>query len=103
MEKIIVIADEDFRDLIPGYLENRRKDITEILAALDHSDFETIRFLGHKMKGSGGGYGFDGITEIGGACEEAAKQSGAREVREQVNRLQAYLENVEVVFQSSSG
>lgn len=101
MEKIIVIVDEDFRDLIPGYLDNRRKDIAELLAALDRGDFEAIRSLGHKMKGSGGGYGFEGVTEIGSACEDAAKRLQAQEVREQVNRLQAYLENIEVVFQSS--
>lgn len=98
--KFIAMVDEDLRDLIPGYMENRRKDITEILTALDRDDFEIIRSLGHKIKGSGGGYGFDEITEIGRACEDAAKQSHAQKVREQVNRLQVYLDNVEIVFQS---
>ena len=57
--------DEDLGDLIPGYLENRKKDVVEILNCLNRRDYETIRSLGHKMKGSGGGYGFDTITEIG--------------------------------------
>lgn len=97
--KFTAVVDEDLRDLIPGYLENRRTDIKEILTALDRNDFEVIRALGHKMKGSGGGYGFDAITEIGRACEEAAKQSQAQEIREQVHRLQDYIDNVEVIFQ----
>ncbi|GAB6271032.1 MAG TPA: Hpt domain-containing protein [Syntrophaceae bacterium] len=97
--KFTAIVDEDLRDLIPGYLENRRKDIKDIHAALDRNDFEVIRALGHKMKGSGGGYGFDEITEIGRACEEAAKQSQAQEIREQVHRLQDYIDNVAIIFQ----
>jgi HPt (histidine-containing phosphotransfer) domain-containing protein len=97
--KIIVTVDEELQDMIPGYLENRRKDVAEIVAALQRGDFEAIRFLGHNMKGSGGGYGFDGISEIGRACEDAAKRSQAQEIREQVDRLQAYLDSVEVVFQ----
>lgn len=97
--KFTAIVDEDLRDLIPGYLENRRKDIKDIHAALDRNDFEVIRALDHKMKGSGEGYGFDEITEIGRACEEAAKQSQAQEIREQVHRLQDYIDNVAIIFQ----
>ena len=97
--KIIVVVDEDLRDLIPGYLENRRKDIAEIAAALERGDFETIRSLGHKMKGTGGGYGFDRITEIGETFEDAAKRSRTQEIRDQIDRLRVYLDNVEVTFQ----
>jgi len=98
-EKIVVVVDEDLRELIPGYLENRRNDIVEIAAALERGDFETIRSLGHKMKGSGGGYGFDRITEIGETFEDAAKRSQTQKIRDQIHRLQAYLDNVEVTFQ----
>jgi len=97
--EIIVVIEEDLRELIPGYLENRRKDMAEIVAALDRGDFETIRSLSHMMKGSGGGYGFDEITEIGRACEDAAKRSQAQEVRDQVARLTVYLDHVVVVYE----
>ena len=97
--EIIVVIEEDLQELIPGYLENRRKDVAAIVAALEQGDFETIRSLGHMMKGSGGGYGFDEITEIGRACEDAAKRSQAREVRDQVDRLTVYLDHVVVVYE----
>jgi len=82
--KWTVTVDEDLQDLIPGYLENRRKDAEELQKALARSDFEVIRVLGHKMKGSGGGYGFDEISEIGRALEDAAKQSQAGKIREEI-------------------
>ncbi len=96
---IMVTVDEDLQDLIPGYLENRRKDVVDLLSALDRGDFELIRSIGHKMKGSGGGYGFDGITDIGRSVEDAAKVSQAEDIRAQVDALQYYLDHVQVVFQ----
>lgn len=98
--KWVVTVDEDLQDLIPGYLENRRKDAEELQKALARSDFEVVRVLGHKMKGSGGGYGFDEISEIGRALEDAAKQSQAAKIQEEIDRLRYYLDHVEVIMPS---
>jgi len=94
-----VIIDEELEDLIPGYLENRRQDIALILSALERNDFETIRAIGHKMKGSGGGYGFDRITEIGRDLEAAAKQAINQDIHERIHELRDYLDRVQIVFQ----
>jgi len=98
--KIVVIVDEDLQDLIPGYLENRLKDIEAIRAALAQGDYEAIRSIGHKLKGSGGGYGFDQITEIGRSMEDAAKIGHGEEILRQTETLKSYLERVEVVYQA---
>jgi HPt (histidine-containing phosphotransfer) domain-containing protein len=98
VEKIVVQVDADLEDLIPGYLQNRRQDAEAILQALEKQDFETIRVLGHTMKGTGGGYGFDAITEIGRALEEAAKIRDTQAINRGVSTLLDYLEAVEVVF-----
>jgi hypothetical protein len=54
VKKIIAHVDPDLRELIPGYQQNRRKDIIAINAELKDADFVKIRTLGHSMKGSGG-------------------------------------------------
>ena len=41
-EKIIAHVDPDLRDLIPGYLENRLRDLTTIKNALKAADFAKI-------------------------------------------------------------
>jgi HPt (histidine-containing phosphotransfer) domain-containing protein len=97
-EKIVVIVDEDLQDLIPGYMENRLKDIAAIQEYLAQGDYEAIRSIGHKMKGSGGGYGFDEITNIGRAMEEAAKIGDREEIHKQTETLKTYLERVEIVY-----
>ena len=98
MEKIVVPVDADLADLIPGYLQNRRQDVDLILQAVDNQDFETIRVLGHTMKGTGGGYGFDAITEMGQALEEAAKQPDTAAIRSVVSQLEHYLQAIEIVY-----
>ena len=57
-QEIVITVDPDLEDLIPGFLDNRYEDIDALMGALDRKDYETIRRLGHIMKGAGGGYGF---------------------------------------------
>jgi hypothetical protein len=96
-ERIVVRADPDIADLIPGFLENRRRDVDKMREALTQGEYETIRVLGHSMKGAGGGYGFDAITEIGGALERAAKDRNPEGIRQGLRDLAGYLDRVEVV------
>ena len=98
MEKIVIQVDADLEDLIPGYLQNRRQDVDSILQALEKQEFEAIRVLGHTMKGTGGGYGFDAITEMGHALEEASKDGNIPAIRQKAAALLAYLQRVDVVF-----
>jgi HPt (histidine-containing phosphotransfer) domain-containing protein len=97
-DKIYVNVDPDIRDLIPGFLENRYNDIQSMRDALAKTDFETIRILGHSMKGAGGGYGFDGITDIGAELERAAKVKDTAEITRGIEELASYLSRVEVVY-----
>lgn len=97
-EKIIAHVDRDLADLIPGYLANRKKDIAALSSALEKNDMETIRILGHSMKGSGGGYGFETITDIGALMEKAAKEGRDEDIRLQVKHLEDYIRRVEVVY-----
>jgi len=98
-EKIIVHVDPDIADLIPGFLENRHKDIKTMGEALTQGDFETIQVLGHSMKGAGGSYGFDAVTDIGKSLEEAAKNNNAEGIQRSVQELAIYLDQVKVVYE----
>ncbi len=50
------------------------------------------------MKGSGGGYGFETITDIGMLMEKAAKEGCDKDISLQVKRLEDYLRQVEIVY-----
>ncbi len=97
-EKIVVEIDPDLEELIPGFLENRVLDIEKLQTALNENDFENLSSLGHSIKGVGGGYGFDLMSEYGANIETAAKESNPEAVRENINRLDDYLKCVEVKY-----
>jgi CheY-like chemotaxis protein/HPt (histidine-containing phosphotransfer) domain-containing protein len=71
-EAIVVHSDPRFADLMPAFLERRKQDVVAMLDALEQGDFQTVERLGHGMKGAGGSYGFQDITDIGAALEQAA-------------------------------
>jgi len=96
-EKIIIKIDPDLADLIPGFLGNRARDVESIRSLLESEDFDAIRVLGHSMKGAGGGYGFDRITEIGGTIETAAVNGDAAAIASANEELADYLARVEPV------
>ena len=97
-QKIIVHIDEDIEELIPGYLENRREDIQTLQAALKENLFKQINVKGHRMKGSGGGYGFTGISQIGKEMELAAEQEDKEKVDSLIKEMQDYLDRLEIVI-----
>ena len=97
-DKIMVNVDPDLKDLIPGFMENRKADLGKLRAALAAGETGTLQSIGHSLKGVGGGYGFTGLSEIGAALETAAKASDAIAMREQVDALADYLERVEIVY-----
>jgi signal transduction histidine kinase/CheY-like chemotaxis protein len=84
------------KPVVGGYLEKRRGDVAKLREALGHGDYATIRTLGHQMAGTGGGYGFDPITEIGSVLEDSALAVDADRIRTTIEDLDRYLNAVQV-------
>ena len=97
-EKIIVHVDADLEPIIPRFFELRHEDVEAINDNLEKADYEMIMRIGHSMKGAGGGYGFDYISEIGAVIEMASKEKNREDIRRWVDKLSIYLEKVEVVY-----
>jgi len=97
-DTIVIHVDADLEPLIPFFLDHQQKALAAMQAALQRYDYETIQSLGHGMKGSGGGYGFDAVTDIGSAIEEAAKAGHHEEIAARLSSLAHYLGRVEVVY-----
>lgn len=98
---IEVKIDPDLKQLIPGYLENRRTDFKAISRSLETNDFATIKDIGHNMKGSGMGYGFDTISEIGASLESSALESDSEKIRESLDHLTDFLNRVKVIYRNT--
>jgi signal transduction histidine kinase/HPt (histidine-containing phosphotransfer) domain-containing protein len=94
---IFVRPSKEVEELVPWYLDKRRSDLVALATALQAGDYDAIRVMGHNMKGSGAGYGFDAITKIGAALEAAAKKQLDVPIGTEISALGDYLDRVDVV------
>jgi PAS domain S-box-containing protein len=83
-----------FRDLIPEYLKNCSGMVVRFRTALADNDLETIATLAHQMKGSGGAFGFQAISDLGGAMEQAVEAADLDLARQAVTDFADYLDGV---------
>ena len=97
-DTIIVEISCDLEEIVPIFLGNRENDLQALRDALTRHDFGTVQNLGHRLKGDGGGYGFDRITEIGATMEQAAKQQDGSMIEQQIVQLEEFLRRVSVVY-----
>lgn len=95
---ITVLIDQDLKEIIPGFLENRRIDVQTLERALKENDLRAIHLIGHRLKGDGGGYGFDAISTIGGVLEQAAAREDRDVIRRQIAELVDYLARITVAY-----
>jgi hypothetical protein len=84
-------------EMVSEYVQRCLTAVPAARAALDQHDYGHLRVLGHRLKGSGGGYGIYRLTEIGSAIEAAAVRDDGAELRRQVGVLDEYLHGIEIL------
>ncbi len=97
LDPILVKTNRKFAERVPVYLQNCRTNQIAMEDALARADFTTVEFLAHGMRGSGGMFGFQAITDIGAGLEEAADRSDITAVRRWLTALAGYLDRVRLV------
>jgi HPt (histidine-containing phosphotransfer) domain-containing protein len=70
---MMVLVDPDIVDMVDEFLENQKKASSNLRNAMEKADLLQVRKIGHTLKGVGGMYGFDWITQVGLAIQEAAE------------------------------
>jgi signal transduction histidine kinase/CheY-like chemotaxis protein/PAS domain-containing protein/HPt (histidine-containing phosphotransfer) domain-containing protein len=90
VSRTIPISDQVMA-LVPQYLASKEKQIEEARAALASRDFGPIRRFGHNLKGTGRGYGFPPIEDMGREIERAAAQADATRIAEQLDALYQFV------------
>ena len=94
--RIVVDVDPELAELIDGYLATRRAEAQALPGALDAGDYADLWRRGHNLKGSGAGYGFAFLSEVGAALEAAARNRDAGAVRRAAAALHDYLARLDV-------
>jgi two-component system chemotaxis family response regulator WspR len=100
---ITVAVDPVIARRIPTFLANRRQDVRVLLEAIDHGVFDSIRRVGHNLKGTGASFGFDLISTLGRTIEDGALAKDVDKIRGAIDELSRYLDQVQVVAPPTSG
>lgn len=95
---MLVKIDRDLEDIVPIFMENRREDIKTMREFLQEEDYLKLSRLGHAIKGTGGGYGFDHITEIGLKIEQSSNAKERKGVESAIDELEKYINEVEIEY-----
>jgi CheY-like chemotaxis protein/HPt (histidine-containing phosphotransfer) domain-containing protein len=98
MDDIIMVSvDPDLAALIPDFLQSIRDQIPHLSELLRDDNYVDIQKIGHSLKGVGGGYGFQRITDLGAQIEQSARNSQHDGVEIGIADLQDYLARVQIV------
>ncbi len=84
------------QELVPGYLDARRQEVSDMLELLAASDFERLRILSHSLKGSGATFGFTELTRFGAKLERYAEASDPVSFRSELGKLRDYLKHLDI-------
>ncbi|MEN0059668.1 MAG: Hpt domain-containing protein [Bdellovibrio sp.] len=101
MSKTIVEVDADLQDLIPQFLENRKKDIDSFTLLISNKDFTAIAQLAHKVKGAAAGYGFNDLSSLAAQAETAAKNNDLNSLSDLFEKMKVHFSNIEIRYVST--
>ena len=74
-----------------AYLRRRHTELENLRRAVPTEDWDAIATAGHNMKGTGAGYGFAELTDLGRGLETAAKGRDLLAVEGLLQRIEAYI------------
>lgn len=96
-EEMRVLAEQELRGLIPGFIDSVQKDIEAMREALHAGNLDVMALLGHSLKGAGKSYGFSYVGEAGAYVEKAAKERSTVEAEKALEVLENYLKDVVII------
>ena len=98
-EKIYLNLDKKLRKIIPGFLENRQRDLEDLHSARDKRDFSKIELIGHQLMGSAGSYGFSTLSRLGKDLENAAQQKNIEDTNLTISKIEDHLNLLEIDYE----
>ena len=85
--------DDEWAEMQEMYINHTFKELNSIKENIDSATFDSLRTFGHNIKGSGGMYGFNEITEMGAIIESAAKEESMDQIKLKLGNLETFLKS----------
>ena len=85
--------DDEWAEMQEMYIKHTFKELSSIKEDINSASFDSLRTFGHNIKGSGGMYGFNEITEMGASIETAAKNENMNQIKLDLDKLETFLKS----------
>ena len=85
--------DEEWAEMQEMYVNHTFKELQNIQENVNEFSLDSIRIFGHNIKGSGGMYGFNEITNFGLLIETAAKAGDLESIKSNLGELGIFLKS----------
>tara|TARA_B100000941_G_C28438464_1_gene518313 strand:+ start:303 stop:581 length:279 start_codon:yes stop_codon:yes gene_type:complete len=85
--------EDEWAEMQEMYIQHTSKELLSLMEDLKTKSFDSLRTFGHNIKGSGGMYGFNEVTEIGAVIEVAAKNEDMALIKSNLNSLDSFLKS----------
>ncbi len=72
-------TDPDFGELVEMFVDEMPYRVSVLRQAFDGGDMEALRRAAHQIRGAAGSYGFDQLTPVAAAVEDAVAHHGVEE------------------------
>jgi hypothetical protein len=95
-DRIRLNVEPRLRELVPGFLENRRRDLERMREALHSGDLAAIRDVGQNIRCFSRVYGLADLTTLGEEIRCAAEECSTLRIVHLQGRLADYLSRVEL-------
>lgn len=95
-DTILISPDPDLADEAVWYQGKLERYVAEIEDSLKQGDAESLRIIGHRIKGSAESFGFEGAGKIGEMLESAAKAADFTALKTAAAALADYVSRIEI-------
>jgi len=87
-------AEADLIDLIATFVGTMPEKQRTMEALFRTGQVDDLRTMAHQLKGSGGGYGFGGLSQMALVLEQACKENDIDRVGRALDELIGYMDRV---------
>mgnify|MGYP001224559050 CR=1 FL=1 len=85
--------DDEWAEMQEMYIKHTFNELNSLKESMDSLKLDSLRTFGHNIKGSGGMYGFNEITEMGATIEMAAKNENIEQIKSDLDNLETFLKS----------
>jgi CheY-like chemotaxis protein len=90
----LAIEDAAFKELVAQYVNRLPEVVEELIQAVEQKQWDNVLFHAHKLRGSGGGYGFSQLTDIAAKVSLQVNNKNYWELEQLVDELNSLCKRI---------